>query len=259
MEIRKHSSLVRWFVLVVVSLHVLYVNVYDLIVKQNTIPQITEKYKSLFVPAPFTFSIWIVLYILFFVYAIYQLLPSQKGKELFDDIALPFMISITLGIWWGITYHFELIGLSMIPIIGMLVFAFSVYREIYHAYLYDECPKWYLYPFSIYFGWLIVASLANLTIWLVSIGSNNILFSEMLMGRILALLIFIIGISLSVKYWDFVLPLAIAWGLVGVYIGQKDSAPPVAGAAIFFAIILIVWSTIVTFIKKTPRLENLPR
>src|SRR5687768_9561173 len=146
---KKHKVLLRWFVLIVVILHVIYVNVYDLIVRENTIPQITQKYKSLFVPAGYTFSIWILIYIALIIYAVYQLLPPQRKRYIYNEIALPLMISMTLGIWWGITFHLELIGLSMIALFGMLIFTYIAYRIMHISVLYKESDKLLLMPFSI--------------------------------------------------------------------------------------------------------------
>lgn len=260
MEIKKKTSLLRWSVLVVVLLHVLYVNLYDLIVKENTIPQITQKYKSLFVPAGYTFSIWALIYLALVIYSIYQLLPSQRKKYIYNEVALPLMISMTLGIWWAVTYHLELIGLSMIAIFGMLIFAYVVYRIVHTSVLYKESGKWLLVPFSLLLGWLTAATIAGFTVWLVSIGANGSFLGEVVMTRLLVIATAIIAISFSIRYWDFVYPLTVTWALIGIYIARKDDTPsPIGTPAFICAIILIVWSMVVIFVKKNPRLEDLPR
>ena len=260
MDSKKQKILLRWFVLIVILLHIIYVNVYDLIIRENTIPQITQKYKSLFVPAGYTFSIWILIYITLIIYAVYQLLQPQRKKYIYNEIALPLMISMTLGIWWGITFHLELIGLSLISIIGMLIFTFVAYRHVHSAVLYKEIDKWLLIPFSILLGWLTVATLACFTVWLVSIGANSSFLSEVVMTRFLVIITLIIGISVSVRYWDYFYPMAITWGLVGIYIARKDDTPsPIGTPAFICSIILMIWCLIVIFVKKAPRVEDLPR
>jgi hypothetical protein len=260
MDSKKHKILLRWFVLIVIMLHVIYVNVYDLIVRENTIPQITQKYKSLFVPAGYTFSIWIPIYIALIIYAVYQLLLPQRRKYIYNEIALPLMIAMTLGIWWGITFHLELIGMSMIAIIGMLIFTFVVYRIVHTAVLYKEADKWLLIPFSILFGWLTVATITCFTVWLVSIGASGSFLGEVVMTRLLVIATLIIAISVSVRYWDYFYPMAVTWGLIGIYIARKDDTPsPIGTPAFICSIILIVWCLIVIFVKKAPRVEDLPR
>lgn len=260
MEIKKYTSVIRWFVLVVVTLHILYVNLFNQLVKENTIIQVTAKYKSLFVPAPYTFSIWIFIYLILIIYSIYQLLPKQREESIYTEIALPLMISLTLGIWWAITFHFELIGLSMIAIFGMLVFAFVLYKIVYTSVLYQESGKLLLAPFSIYLGWLTVANIANMTVWFVSTGISGGILGEVVMVRLLVMATLILAISFSVKYWDYFYPLTIAWGLIGIYIARINDTPsPIGTPAFVCSIILIVWSLIVFFVKKSPRVQDLPR
>lgn len=259
MDITKRTPLLRWFVLIVIMMHVIYVNVYDLIVQNNTIPQITQKYKSLFVPAGYTFSIWILIYIALIIYGVYQLLLPQRKKIIYTEVALPFMISMTLGIWWGIVYHLEFISLSVVFILGMFVFTYMVYREIRTAIIYNECPKWTLAPFSLLLGWLFFASIANFTVWLVFTGSNGSFLGEVVMTRLIVIAAMIAAISFSIKYWDYVFPLAVTWGLIGIYIARKDDNSPIGTPAFLCSIVLIVWSMIVMFVKKSPRVEDLPR
>lgn len=260
MDSKKTKVLLRWFVLAVIVLHVVYVNIYDFIVSENTIPEITQKYKSLFVPAGYTFSIWILIYVALIIYGVYQLLPSQRHKSIYNEVALPLMISMVLGIWWGIVFHLELIGLSMVSILGMLIFTFIVYRSIYKAVLYKEAEKWLLVPFSILFGWLTVASITCFTVWLVSIGSKGGFFSEVIFTRLLVFATLIGAILVSYRYWDYFFPLAVAWGLIGIYIARKDDiSSPIATPAFICSIILIAWCLLVIFVKKNPPLDDLPR
>lgn len=259
MEIRKNSLWLRRAVLIVVVLHITYVNLAYVIFGQNTIQQVTEKYKSLFVPASYTFSIWGLIYLALIVYSIYQLLPSQRDKKIFDDIALPLMISMTCGIWWAITYNFELIGLSMIFIIAMLVFSFMIFKTVYLSILFDGTSKILLIPFSILFAWLTSAAIANFTVWLVSIGRNGSFFSEIALTRLLVFATAIIAITISVKYWNYIYPLTLVWTLIGIYIGRKDDLSSIGTPAFICALVLLVWSVIVVFLKKTPQLRDIPR
>ncbi len=256
MEIKKKTALLRWSVLIVVIVHILYVNLFHTEEKEI---YVTEKYKSLFVPAGYAFSIWLLIYIALIIYSVYQLLAAQREKALYNQVALPFMISVTLGIWWSIVYGLEFVGISFISITGMLIFAYVVYREIHMAILHKECPKWILMPFSLLLGWLTVASVSNFTIWLVSIGANNSFLSEVVMTRFIVIGILILAISFSAKYWDFVFPLTVTWGLTGLYIARNNDNSPIATPAFICSLVLIVWSLIVVFFKKSPYVGDLRR
>lgn len=259
MEIRKNSLWLRRAVLIVVIIHIAYVNLAYVIFKQNTIQEVTEKYKSLFVPASYTFSIWGLIYFALIVYGIYQLLPSQRDKKIYDDVALPLMISMTCGIWWAITYNFQLIGLSMFFIIAMLVFCYLIFRMVYYSVLFENTSKILLIPFSILFAWLTSATIANFTVWLVSIGANGSFFSEIALTRLLVFATAIIAVTISVKYWNYIFPLTIVWTFIGIYVGRKDDLSSIGTPAFICSIVLLIWSVIVIFLKKTPQLRDIPR
>jgi len=251
----KSKSLLRWFVLIVIGLHVLYNELYDVLFPGKSIASVSDKYKSLSTPAGYTFSIWGLIYIALIVYGIYQLMPSQRDKEVYNKAAFPLMISLLLGIWWNISFHLELIGLSEIAIVLMLVSAYMAYRVVESAVFLKEAGKWLLVPFSLYFGWLTAANIASFNTWLVYIGSGGSVFGDINVARMLIFLATIVGIIVSVKYWDYVYPLVISWALVGIYIAKKDDNSPIGFAAFICAVVLIIWSVIVISIKKNPRVE----
>ena len=259
METKKQTTLLRWSVLIIVIIHILYVSFYDLIVKENTIPYITQKYKSLFVPAGYTFGIWAFIYVTLIIYSIYQLLPAQRKKYIYNEIALPLMIVMTLGIWWGVLFHLEMFGLSMMAIFGMIIFTYSIYRSVRKSILYGESEKLMLFPFSILLGWLAAAIIANFTIWLVATGTIGSFLSEIVLTRLIFVALVIFAITFSFKYWDYLYTLTISWALIGIYIARKDAEGAIATPAFICSIVLILWSMGIFFMKRQPRLEDLPR
>jgi hypothetical protein len=255
MNINKNSSLLRWLVLIVVIIHILYSNLYDLLVPGNTIASVTEKYKSLYAPAFYTHSIWIVIYAGLIVYSIYQLLPAQREKKIYNEIALPLMISITLHIWWGITFHLEFLGMSMIALVLALVSAFIAYRIAYYGVLDEELNKFVKIPLSIYTAWLIAAAVSRMTTWFVYIQTSGSVLGEINMTRVLILGITAAGIFLSYRYWDYIFTLILAWSVFGIYIARKDDDSTIASAAFFCGAVLLLWTILVITIKKNPRTD----
>lgn len=257
---KKYISFQRWFALGIIVLHIVYVNMYSLAAQRNTISHITGKYKSLFAPAEYTFGIWILIYLALLVYGIMQVLPKNKKLTIYDDIALPLMISLTFGIWWAITYHFELIGISMVAMLLMLVFAFMVYKIIYTAIIYNETSRMLLAPFSLYLGWIAAATFLNFNIWLNFAGMNGLFFGDVLTSRLFVVAMLIIAIAFSFRYWDFIIPLTFAWAFIGIYTARlNDAVNPIGMPAFIGIIILIIWSLVIIFIKKTPALADMPR
>ncbi len=134
----------RWLTLLIVVIHILYNNLYDIIVPNTSLKIITDKYRSLFVPAGYAFSIWGIIYIAILAYCVYQLLPSQKDKPFYDRINPPLMISMFLGMVWGIVFRESMITLSMFVILFSFLTAYGTpFREGLHASLHREARPWF--------------------------------------------------------------------------------------------------------------------
>lgn len=71
-------------------------------------------------------------------------------------------------------------------------------------------------PFSVYFGWITIAAMANVTTWLVSIGWDGWGFSDVFWTQ--ALLAVGAGIALLVfeKFQDVAYLLVIIWAYFGI-------------------------------------------
>jgi len=255
MENNSSKTAVRWLVLIVVVVHILYNNFYDVIFPGNSILSVTNKYRSLFVPAGFTFSIWGLIYLLITIYCIYQLLPSQKGKPLYDRIAWPLMTSMFMGIVWGITFRASMITLSMVAILLSLVTAIMCLSRVHESIKSGSYPRTIMLPFSLYAGWLTAASFASLSLWLVSLGWKGGMLGEENWVIVLLIIAALIGFIISYHFYDYVFSLVIAWACFGIYFERKDDVPLIAVSAITCMGFMLAWSVFV-FIKSRSRKIN---
>src|SRR5699024_6236046 len=139
---------------------------------------ITDTYRSLFVPANYAFSIWFVIYIAILFYCIYQLLPSQKEKSFYDKLNVPLMLSMAFGVVWGIVFRESMITFSMIAIFLSFVTAHICLMRVHKSYKNGEHGIWIVFPFSIYAAWLIAATFASLSLWLVYLGWHGGMFGD---------------------------------------------------------------------------------
>lgn len=137
--------------------------------------EVSDTFENLFAPAATTFIIWGVIYSLLLLYLVYKFGAFQSGidsekEELFKKIGIYFSISSLLNAIWIFCWHYYLIGISLAIIIGMLICLMVINQYIKKM---DLSLKDYIFirvPFSIYFGWLTVATIANVTTLLVQLG-----------------------------------------------------------------------------------------
>ncbi len=140
-----------------------------------TTGDISEKYPSLFTPAGFAFSIWGLIYLLLLFFVIFQSGIAWKPEKNIPPDMLPairkyFIISSLANGLWIFAWHYLIIPLSLI-LMGVIFFCLMrICEKISSSGLALREYFFIRLPFSIYFGWISVAALANTMVFLVSIG-----------------------------------------------------------------------------------------
>lgn len=158
--------------------------------------EISDAYPNLFAPAGPAFSIWGLIYLLLGGYVLYQFLEKdQKIEDLFRKINPLFIATSLANISWIFAWHYDSIGLSVIIMAALLVLLIRI-ADILRAESFTAWGKLFIWaPFSIYFGWITVASIANITVFLVSIGWDGFGIADALWTSVILLVGAVIGIA----------------------------------------------------------------
>src|SRR5512141_1923730 len=138
---------------------------------QNT-GEISDRFRVYFVPAGYVFSIWGIIYIGWIAFTIFHFLPSQKENPRLRRLGYLFAISNVLNAAWLFCWHYNLFGLSVLVMLGLLGLLIASYRALnVQQTVASTAEKWCVdYPFSTYLGWISVATIANITDYLYFIG-----------------------------------------------------------------------------------------
>jgi benzodiazapine receptor len=240
----------RWMTLLAVVLNIT-INILSSFfhINEHSIAEVSQQYSSMFTPAGFTFSIWGVIYLFYFIYAVYQLLPAQRDNFLYDKIAPLFIAANLLGIIWICLFSFELISWSFFVIVALLVISFILFRKIKRAIAKHRCAKWISIPFSLLFAWISVATLANLATLYVAAGYEGSIAREYSRTLVLLVVAMLAALKISITYRDWIYPLVIAWAFVGIWAVNRDQNGSVAEAAIISGGILVLWDIIFTTVR----------
>ncbi|MFY9901673.1 MAG: tryptophan-rich sensory protein [Trichococcus sp.] len=184
---------------------------------------VSDSYPNLFAPAGLTFSIWGVIYLLLLGYTLYQfgIFQGDKSKvktELLRKVGIVFSASSVVNAAWIFSWHYRMIGLSVILMLVILLSLIYINQLILKGKL-DQKEKLFIrLPFSVYFGWITVATIANITTLLVDIGWNGFGISE----SIWTILIIIIGLAIGavtmIRNHDIAYGLVIIWAYAGILI-----------------------------------------
>jgi len=215
--------------------------------------EVSDKYANLFAPAGFTFSIWIIIYFFLFCYVIFQfintkLCDAEKQVD-YRRIAIIFSISSTFNSMWIFAWHYEVMILSLIFMIIILTCLFII-NNITHKMNLSRNEKLLIkLPFSIYFGWITVATIANVTTLLVSLEWNRFGISEQIWAVLIIAVGAVIGIINIVRLKDYAYGLVILWAYFGILMkhvsdtGFQNTYPEII-ITVTICMILIVLSEI---------------
>lgn len=180
---------------------------------------LSERYDNPFTPIGFTFSIWSVIYLLLLLFTFIPLWQSWQGKKttpVQKNIAWLYPLSCLLNGLWIVAWHYQFIGVSVVIMIGLLVTLIRIHIAVRAAKptRFDSIIT--LPAFSIYLGWISVATIANITAWTVSIGWGGWGISQIVWTNIMVVVATLLGTTLYVKYRDTWFNAVIIWALFGI-------------------------------------------
>ncbi|NMB48754.1 tryptophan-rich sensory protein [Candidatus Kuenenbacteria bacterium] len=193
---------------------------------------VSDSYPNLFAPAGYAFSIWGLIYTLLGIYVIYQL--TRKDDALLGKVNRVFIINGLLNAAWIFAWHYDVIWLSAIIIIAMLVSLIKI-ADILRA----SKERWLVrLPFSVYFGWITVATIANITVLLVSLGWNGFGLSEVFW----TVLILIVGAVIG--SWRLMHDRCIPYGLVLLWAYGAILSKHLSAAAFNGQYPAVIWTVV---------------
>jgi hypothetical protein len=192
----------------------------------KTTKEVSDLYPNLFVPAPITFSIWSIIYLFLLLYVVYQTgILSKKSTTInskINSIGGLFILSCLLNSLWIICWQFLFVKLSVLVMLMLLINLILIYLKTRVERKATLKKKIFLSaPFSIYLGWISVATIANITALLVSIKWNGFGISEQIwtIGMIGAALV--LSALALMKFRDYMYSLVIFWAIMGILINHS--------------------------------------
>lgn len=143
---------------------------------------ISARYPTLFTPAGITFSIWSVIYLLI-ISSTVSLLLTEVMSDALRGLTLVLIVSSVLNGLWIVAWHYDRLGLSVMI---MMLLLLSLIYAVHQGWLFSTLHTWTL---GVYLGWISVAFIANITVFLYARWTTLWPFSE------LVWLIIILGVG----------------------------------------------------------------
>jgi len=190
---------------------------------------VSDAYPSIFTPAGLTFSIWGVIYLLLGLHVLYQL-GLFRGSEragdrtaLLNRVGVLFSISSLANTAWVFAWHYDIIALSVVLIVVMLVCLILIANTLRASNL-TVRERWFVgVPFSVYFGWTTVATVANVTVLLVSLKWDGFGLAASTWAAAIVIVAMAIGTFTMLRNRDVAYGVVLIWAYIGILIRQTSA------------------------------------
>jgi len=218
----------------------------------QTTGEISAKYPSLFTPAGFTFSIWGLIYLSLAAFIIYQALPAQRNNQLIAKITPLFVANCAANAAWIFVWHYDLLWLSLILMAAILITLMQIYRALAAAGPAASGAEWLFLrlPFSLYTGWITVATIANLSCLQIAYGWDDAGLSAIDWTLLKLAIAGAIGATVVLRKGDIAYVLVIAWAAFGIA-SKQVATPAVAGAAMTLSVLAVLLAVAASVRKGT--------
>ena len=207
---------------------------------QNT-GEISDRFDVYFTPAGYVFSIWGLIYIGLIAYAIYQALPAQRENPRLRAIGWWVVIGSLANTVWIFLWHYEVFPLTLVAMLLLLVTLIITYLKLgVNKVQVSKGEKWAVHlPFSIYLGWITVATVANIAALLDYQEWNAWGISEVAWMWIILAAVLVIALLMNFTRCDVGYALVILWAVAGIAVKHSAVTGVVVPAWITFAVVAI--------------------
>jgi benzodiazapine receptor len=209
--------------------------------------EISDANPTLITPVGYVFSIWGIIYILLAVFVIFQVLPSQKEKEYSKKIGSLFVLSSILNIVWLFLWQYQILGVSVILIFLLLATLIAIYLRLNigkSIVTLREKLAVHL-PFSVYLGWITIASIANVAVFLVSENWDGFGINPVTWATVIIIVALVITLLVLATRRDLAYGLVIVWALIGIAVNQSGNQSIVTFTEAGAIIILLALAAVV--------------
>lgn len=211
----------------------------------TTIGEMSAKYDNLFTPAGYAFAIWGVIFLGLIAYALFGIKRaffSRKETPHIEQTGYWFALTNFLNTAWVVAFTYDYVWLSVLIIIGMLIsllkIVFKTNMERWDAPI--EIIAFVWWPVCIYSGWIAVATIANISAFLVKLGFAGSQLTQIIFTMILITIAVYINLLMTNLRNMREFAMVGAWALFAIFIRHKESLESVAYFALAGCVLLVV-------------------
>ena len=253
------KDILRQIIVAVSVLATLVVNVLANVLPINGLNTgaISDRFKVYFVPAGYVFAIWGLIYIGLIAFAIFQALPSQRENPRLRATGWWIALAGLANITWIFLWHYEKFALTLVAMLVLLGTLIITYLGLGTGKsTVSKAETWAVrVPFSIYLGWITVATVANITQLLYFLNWSGFGIDAKVWMWIILAAVLIIDTLMNFTHRDIAYTAVILWALAGIAI--KFAVVPAVAIPTWITFGLVAFTLVLAFVlPRKPAMIN---
>ena len=203
--------------------------------------EISDKFSVFVIPAGYVFSIWGVIYLLLGAFTIWQALPRNREDATLRSLGYLPVLTGLLNAAWLFTFHWEAWALSVPLMVALLGTLIAIHLRLWARRDVLRGTQYWVVraPWSVYLGWITVATIANVAQAGAALGLDGFGIDPTLVAAAVLLVGLAIAATFVTRFRDAAYGLVIVWAYAGIVVKESDTAL-VAGVAALGAIVVAV-------------------
>ncbi len=211
--------------------------------------EVSDRFPVYFVPAGYVFSIWGLIYLGLVAFAIFQALPGQRENRRLRSIGGLFAVASLANIAWVFLWHYEQFPLTLAVMLVLLASLVGIYLRLGTGRTRATTAETWAVrvPFSIYLGWITVATIANASQLLFVSGWNGWGIAPITWTIIMLAAAVVVAALMALTRRDVAYLGVLVWALIGIALKHAAATPTVsisAWVATGLVALLLIWSAV---------------
>lgn len=203
--------------------------------------QISDSFDVYFVPAGYVFAIWGLIYVGLGAFAVFQAQRSQRDNPRLRAAGPWIILSGLANSAWIFLWHYQQFPLTLLVMLVLLASLIVTYLRLgIGRTKVSTLETWMArVPFSIYLGWITVATVANATSVLDYLNWNRFGLSQETWMVIVLAAVLLIAALMNFTRRDVAYAMVILWALAGISVKHAGVAAVTTPTWITFALVAI--------------------
>ena len=214
--------------------------------------ELSAEYQIFLTPAGYVFSIWGLIYLGLTVYITVQALPKWLDDARIRGLDLPFLVSSVCNALWLVVWHYRYLLVSVLLMLGLLISLIWAYIQLdKNRSISKSSSMWFIdRTFSVYLGWVGMATILNLTIWFDHLGWTGSPLAGATWGAIMLGVACSLYLYLSFTQRDAAIIGVLSWASLGIAMNNHSEQMVWVSGLLVCLISLIALVKISLFTEK---------